>query len=487
MPPVLLGAITFISFLVALIFHRPLERVLVDAAFIAFQPRRQFYLDFGLVLAAGLGAGLYNRIAFHIKLFHGFAFFAGFVAFGFFIALDMALARERHIIGTALNEDITLPPSDRFYPLTRRFLLVTMVTAVLVLILISLVISRDMVWLTRIAQDGIPASHALFVVTGELTFIFLILLVMILNLLFSYARNLKLLFETETGILEQVSRGDLSRLVPVATYDEFGTIAGYTNIMIRALRHRIQIISALKVAEEIQQNLLPKAPPEIAGLDIAGTSIYCDEVGGDYYDYLELPGNRLGIVVTDASGHGVGSALHMTTIRAFLRFGARNYRGPARLLRNVNRFMTEDNGESGRFTTLFFLEIDLSERRLRWVRAGHDPAILYNPRMDRFEELHGDGMALGVTEEYVFPENVREGWPFGSIVLISTDGIREARNESDEMFGTERLQAVVRRYADVPAADMLDAIIGELRRFQGDVPQEDDLTLVVVKHLPDSL
>ncbi|NIQ92700.1 MAG: phosphatase, partial [Deltaproteobacteria bacterium] len=107
-------------------------------------------------------------------------------------------------------------------------------------------------------------------------------------MIISYSKNLKLLFENETNVLERVTQGDLSRLVPVATNDEFGVIAGHTNTMIDGLRHRLQLITALKLAEEVQQNLLPTEPPSYPGLDIAGISNYCDETGGDYYDYFRL-------------------------------------------------------------------------------------------------------------------------------------------------------------------------------------------------------
>jgi sigma-B regulation protein RsbU (phosphoserine phosphatase) len=155
-----------------------------------------------------------------------------------------------------------------------------------------------------------------------------VLLALVVNLIVSYSRNLRLLFNNETDVLERVSRGDLSRTVPVATRDEFGVIAGHTNSMIQGLRHRTKMITALKLAEEVQQNLLPVSAPDHPGLDLSGTSIYCDETGGDYYDFFKLPNNNLGVVVADASDHGVGSALLMTTARAFLISGVQHFRGP---------------------------------------------------------------------------------------------------------------------------------------------------------------
>ncbi|MFC1829804.1 PP2C family protein-serine/threonine phosphatase [Thermodesulfobacteriota bacterium] len=310
-----------------------------------------------------------------------------------------------------------------------------------------------------------------------------VLLAMVVNLIVSYSKNLKMLFDNETHVLERVTQGDLTRLVPVATNDEFGVIAGHTNTMIHGLRHRIKLITALKLAEEVQQNLLPGEAPAYTGLDISGTSIYCDETGGDYYDYLRLPNGRLGVVVADASDHGVGAALFMSTARAFLIFGIRDFTGPARLLGDVNRFLTRDSAETGRFMSVFFLEIDAAAKTLRWVRAGHDPAIFFDPDQDKFVELTGEGMALGVVEEFQFTEYDHHGWRPGSIVVVGTDGIHETRNAKNEMFGHQRLNDVIRDHAGDPAETLRDAVIDALRSFRGDAPQEDDITLVVIKFL----
>jgi sigma-B regulation protein RsbU (phosphoserine phosphatase) len=269
----------------------------------------------------------------------------------------------------------------------------------------------------------------------------------------------------------------------VATNDEFGVIAGHTNTMIEGLRHRLKLITALKLAEEVQQNLLPQEPPSLPGLDVAGTSIYCDETGGDYYDYFEFSNDRLGVVVADASGHGVGAALLMTTARALLRQRAAMTGDLARIVSDVNQELFRDVQESGRFMTMFLLEIDPTAKTLRWVRGGHDPAILYDAAEDTFSELGGEGMALGVDKNFEYMESSREGWTSGSIVIVGTDGIREAHNEQSEMFGLDRLRQVIRNHGSQPAETIQQAVIAALRTFQGDAPQEDDITLVVVKLL----
>lgn len=484
MPPVLLGATLFAGFLIILILRKPLERLFVLSVVDTDQPKRQFLLDISICLVAAFCVVLFNKIFYNFPLIKsGGKLVLGCLVAGFFFSLDMALARERTVILEAVARDTSLPPPKRLYSMTRKFSLVAISATLFVSIIIVLVISRDIAWLSKIEQNAIALSQAKESVMYEIFFIMAVLLAMIVNLIFSYSRNLRLLFDNETGVLEQITRGDLTKIVPVATHDEFGVIAGHTNTMIQGLRHRMKLITALKLAEEVQQNLLPLTAPTHPDLDISGTSIYCDETGGDYYDYYKLPNGRLGVVVADASDHGVGAALHMTTARAFLLFGLQDFKGPARLFDEVNRFLTRDSSETGRFMSVFFLEIDSSAKTLRWVRAGHEPAILFDSSEKIFIELTGKGVVLGIDEDFQFQEYTREGWTSGSIVIVGTDGIRETRNPEGDMFGLFRLQEVVRTHAAESAESIQNAVIDALNTFQGDATQEDDITLVVIKLL----
>jgi sigma-B regulation protein RsbU (phosphoserine phosphatase) len=272
-------------------------------------------------------------------------------------------------------------------------------------------------------------------------------------------------------------------LVPVATRDEFGLIAGHTNTMIEGLRHRIELISALKLAEEVQRTLLPAGPPEVSGIDLSGASIYCNETGGDYYDFVRLPEGRLGIVVADVSGHGIDAALFMASARAFLLSGVQEFESPSLLARHVNRYVTRDSGPTGRFMSLFFLELDSVAQTLRWVRAGHEPALLYDPAAASFRELAGEGIVMGVLEHAEYPEYTQHGWTPGSVIVIGTDGITETRNAAGDLFGSERVREIVRVSAADAAADIQTAVIRAVQAFRGEAAQEDDVTLVVVKLL----
>jgi sigma-B regulation protein RsbU (phosphoserine phosphatase) len=483
LPPVYLGAHILAGFLIALLLRGPFEKRYVKTVAEVSQPKRQFFLDLLLGVAAALIAGGLNMIRYGFPFGSALGLVLGMVVFSFFVALDMALAREHTVILDAVSRNIVLAPPKRLFSVTRRFSLVAVATAVCISLVNLLVIARDMSWLTTVGTDPAATMDAILSVTYEVIFIMAVLLGLSVNLITSYSRNLKLLFRNETGVLERVTNGDLSRLVPVATRDEFGLIAGHTNTMIEGLRHRLQLITALKLAEEVQRTLLPAGPPKVPGLDLAGTSIYCNETGGDYYDYILLPDGRLGIVVADVSGHGIDAALFMASARAFLLSEAQLFKSPSLLARDVNRYMTRDSAPTGRFMSMFFLEIDPAAKTLRWVRAGHEPAVMFSPASVVFRELGGDGMALGVVEDTDYRDYLQQGWEPGTVVVIGTDGITETRNRSGDLFGSERIRDIIRTHAASSAAGIQSAVIEAVQTFRGDAPQEDDVTLVVVKLL----
>jgi sigma-B regulation protein RsbU (phosphoserine phosphatase) len=483
LPPVILGAIIFGAFTAVAVLRRPLERIIVGQAPVTDQPKRQIVLDVSLCLLAGIIGATVNTIRYDFPLASAVSLLFGCIVVGFFIAIDMALERERRNVLVALISRRSLQLADRLFPVTRKFFLVAVSTALFVTVVIVLVISRDIVWLSKIEQSESALIDAQLSVSYEIFFIMAILLAMVINLIYSYSKNLKILFQNETSVLERVSRGDLSSLVPVATNDEFGLIAAHTNSMIQGLRHRMSMISALKLAEEVQRNLLPSHAPKIPGLDISGISSYCDETGGDYYDFLNLPDDHLGIVVADASDHGVGAALHMTTARAFLLYGTQNVDGLAALIDDINRHLVRDGLQTGRFVSLFLLEIDPQQKSLRWVRAGHEPALLYEPGPNEFQQLSGVGIVLGADGDYRFQAYSRHQWAPGSVVVIATDGVHETRNKENRMFGRERLHEIVRRHHMETAASIQTVILKELENFRGSAAQEDDVTLVVAKLL----
>jgi serine phosphatase RsbU (regulator of sigma subunit) len=247
---------------------------------------------------------------------------------------------------------------------------------------------------------------------------------------------------------------------------------------------RDRLRHSLELAREVQQKLLPRKNPVIAGLDIAGRSIYCDETGGDYYDFIPLEQDgkqKLAVVVGDVSGHGISSALIMATVRASLRQRLSLPGSISRIIGDVNRQLARDVEDSGQFVTLFFIELDPVGRDLKWVRAGHDPAIFYDPAVARIEELAGDGLVLGVDAHAQFAVNEKGQFSPGSIIVLGTDGIWESRNASGEMLGKDVINEIVRENASRCAEEILEAVITKLRKFQKRKKPDDDLTLVIVK------
>jgi sigma-B regulation protein RsbU (phosphoserine phosphatase) len=282
---------------------------------------------------------------------------------------------------------------------------------------------------------------------------------------------------------ERIAAGDFGKPLPVKTRDEVGELTQSFNTMMGQLEERMRIKQALDVAMEVQQNLLPQEVPQIPGLDIAAKSIYCDQTGGDFYDFLKMHGNqadRLGIAVGDVSGHGIPAALLMATIRAFVKSKVTQLDSIAESITSVNRLLTRDTRDTGQFVTLFYAEISPAESVLRWVRAGHDPALFYDPGIEKFEELWGEGIALGIDPDGIYQEKVRK-LSGGQILVIGTDGIWEARNPGGEMFGRERLKDLIRENAAHSSDGISAAIIDSIKNFQDSARQEDDITLLVIK------
>ncbi len=282
----------------------------------------------------------------------------------------------------------------------------------------------------------------------------------------------------------EVASGNLDVRLKPAGSNEISSLMNSFNKMVEGLKHRDQMRRSLEVAKEVQQNLLPAKNPDIEGLDIAGRSVYCDETGGDYFDFIRFekdPDSKVGVVIGDVSGHGISSALLMASTRAFLRQRAALPGTAAEIISDVNAQFSRDVAESGSFMSMFYLMIDKNDRGLCWVRAGHDPAVLYDPELDALSELKGAGIALGVDEHFEFVENKRAELREGQIILLGTDGIWEARNSQGQMFGKESMVTVLKQNKAGDADQILEGIYQALSDFQQGAAVEDDVTLIVIK------
>jgi sigma-B regulation protein RsbU (phosphoserine phosphatase) len=285
-------------------------------------------------------------------------------------------------------------------------------------------------------------------------------------------------------VLRRVQNGLFDAKVRVTSNDEIGYTGDVINAMTEGLIERDRIKQSLALAQEIQQNLFPRETLKFEGFEVAGRSVYCDETGGDYFDFIPMVGgdrHKLGVAIGDVSGHGISSALLMATVRSSLRQRASHPGAAAQIISDVNRQLAQDVERSGEFVTLFFLVMDTAGEEIAWVRAGHEPAIVYDPGADSFEEIGGPGMALGVDESCVYSEHVRTGLPKGRVILLGTDGVWEASNQRGEMFGKARVYDTIRRHHHRSASEILEAVLDAQASFQGGARKVDDATLVMIK------
>ncbi|PYM11865.1 MAG: hypothetical protein DME18_12815, partial [Verrucomicrobia bacterium] len=192
-----------------------------------------------------------------------------------------------------------------------------------------------------------------------------------------------------------------------------------------------------RVAREIQQRLFPKTAPQVPGFDIAGVSHAAEATGGDYFDYLPMLGNRVGVVVGDVTGHGIGPALLMAETRAYLRILARNREDVGEILTRANRVLAEDIGYE-RFITMLLVSLDPQKRTFTYANAGHPAGYVLDGAGEIKARLKRTGLPLGIKPDMAYPQAPATSLSPGDVLLLLTDGIEEAMSPDDNIFGTER-------------------------------------------------
>jgi len=317
-----------------------------------------------------------------------------------------------------------------------------------------------------------------------LTGIFLALLVLaVIVVALTFSKIVTRPLEKLTRAARKLAAGDLEARVDIDSHDEIGALASVFNRIGPELSRAYAMRRAVELASEIQAHLLPR-PPHIEGFDIFGLTLYSNLAGGDYYDFLcdEAAHGRLCVAIGDVSGHGISSALLMASVRSALRMRSRLAGTVSAIARDANAVFSEDVEASGNFVTLFLARLDRDARRIQWVRAGHDPALLYDPATDRFTSLKGKGKGLpfGVNKAEVYLE---ESHPFhpGQICFLGTDGIWEARDAQGAFFGKQRLKEILRENAGADAKIIATVVMDAVDAFQEGRRRSDDVTCVVVK------
>jgi len=241
----------------------------------------------------------------------------------------------------------------------------------------------------------------------------------------------------------------------------------------------------LAIAAEIQQSFLPDTISQVEGFDVAAKSIMAKEVGGDFFDVIPfevipLQPGRMGVLIADVSGKGIPAALFMALSRIVVRVNATWFSdNPARAIHDANNIIAADS-KAGMFVTLFYGILDHASHTFTYVNAGHNPPIVFHSRDSTFSELAATGIAMGVIPDAEYISQVSPLVP-GDVVVLYTDGITEAMNARDDMFGETRLYDVIRQSEGLRADEILAKILHAVKEFTVDYPQSDDITLMVVR------
>ena len=234
----------------------------------------------------------------------------------------------------------------------------------------------------------------------------------------------------------------------------------------------------LQIARQVQARLFPQRLPPCGTLEYAGLCLQARLVGGDYYDFLDLGRDRLGLVLGDIAGKGIAAALLMANLQANLRSQcAIALDEPQRFLRSVNQLFFENTIESA-YTTLFFAEYDDRERRLRYANCGHLSGLLFHAD-DSLERLDTTASVLGLFEEWDCSIGERQLRP-GDLFVLYTDGVTESFNAAEEEFGEQRLVEACRKRRELPSRDLLESIVDDVREFSPH-EQHDDITMIVAR------
>jgi phosphoserine phosphatase RsbU/P len=303
---------------------------------------------------------------------------------------------------------------------------------------------------------------------------------------------------TQAGAVRRLRE---KRLEITTGISQQAAIAIQNDLLQQELVTRERLEREFQLAREIQRTFLPHEIPRLRGWELDARWRTAREVGGDFYDFIQLPGDHLGLVIADVADKGMPAALFMTLMRTLVRATAAEISSPAEVLRRVNDVLLPD-AQQGMFVTIFYGVLSPHSGELVYANAGHNPPLLASPATGKIRRLKRSGMALGVEENTPIDERKVRLKP-GDFLLLYTDGLTESFAASGEMYGEGRLLDELHRLARgeaAPAQDgsietghsiteqpsanaILNAIEASLRAFTGDAPLADDLTLVALRCL----
>ena len=289
--------------------------------------------------------------------------------------------------------------------------------------------------------------------------------------------------------MTQIARGNLDHQSQVRTTDELGALASSFNRMTRFLAEaREQEMTAqavardLNIASGIQNALLPTELPPISGIQIARYYQSAKEVGGDYYDVIPLDGDRAGIVVADVSGKGLSGSLVMTMTRSLVRMAARIHPDARSMLESINASLSKDMTD-GMFVTLAWAEFVADRGRVQIARAGHNPPLILRAN-GRVEQFQPGGIALGIDGGAVFQQALEISdvqLERGDALILYTDGIVEAMNDSGVEYGLEAFARVLQNLKTPDPQSLVDGVLADLEAHVAGAEPTDDITLVIAR------
>lgn len=257
-------------------------------------------------------------------------------------------------------------------------------------------------------------------------------------------------------------------------------VAVQRQMLLQEYAHKQRIQRDLNIARDIQQGLLPRENPEVAGYDIAGWNQPADETGGDSFDFLPLDDGSLAITLADATGHGIGAALIMAETRALFRATARQTRDLQRVVSEVNDLLCLDLPD-GKFNTAFFGFLAPAEHTVRFLSAGQGPILVYAAATGAVRELETHGLPLGIMPEAEYDAATVFQLAPGDMLVLLTDGFYEWDRPDGEQFGTERIADLIREHHRLPAAEFIQVVYRTVVDFSAGTRQGDDLTAIVVR------
>jgi serine phosphatase RsbU (regulator of sigma subunit) len=264
-----------------------------------------------------------------------------------------------------------------------------------------------------------------------------------------------------------------------------GQVQTYVAAAVREMQTRREhdkLRRDLEIAGEVQRGLLPSTMPEIEHYQFAAVCRPADQTGGDYFDWQEISPKRVVFSVGDVTGHGVGPALVTAACRAYVRATMNDSLSPVSLLGRVNELLHADIPD-GKFVTMVLIDLDARSHQFRLLSAGHGPTLVVRERGGEIQSVDSQGLPLGLMEDQMMDEPVQGSLDEGDFVVAISDGFFEWSNASGELFGINRLQEVIITHRHESAKDILSAMERSVREFVGDLPQQDDVTGLVIKRL----